>query len=104
MQTVRSLISVVDLQRLLMQLQQHRPDICIRYRILGEMWVSHFMSVVNISEKVLLLNDEVNHRLITIHDLSNIMQFEIDKPFSGFQPYFHYEEQPLLQPAAVNGR
>jgi hypothetical protein len=104
MQTVHPLISVIDLRHLLIQLREQRPDICIRYRMLGEMWVSNFLSVVDITEKNLLLNDEVGHRLIVVNDLSAIMQFEIDKPFNGFQPYFHYEVQPLFNHSLVNAK
>lgn len=96
MNTVRSLISVAELKGLLTLLRETRPDICIRYRILGEMWVVNFVSVFHVTDRGLLLNDENNRRLIAINDLSNIMQFEIDKPFNGFQPYYHYEVQPML--------
>lgn len=101
MNAVRTLISVIELKNLLTQLHVSRPDICVRYRMLGEMWGVNFMSVFHITDTALLLNDEVNHRLVAINDLSNIMQFEIDKPFNGFQPYFHYEVQPLLNFAAL---
>lgn len=96
MERAQTLISVVDFQRLLTDLKERRPDISIRYRLLGEMWTDHFMSVFYITTKGVLLNDDVTHKLIAISDLSNIMQFEIDNPFQGYQPYFHYEVQPLL--------
>jgi hypothetical protein len=64
--------------------------------MLGEMWGTNFMSVFHVTDTGILLNDEINHRLIAINDLSNI-----DKPFNGFQPYFHYEVQPLLDFASV---
>ncbi len=101
MNTVRSLVSVIELKRLLVHLHGSRPDICIRYRMLGEMWGMNFMSVFHVTENGVLLTDDVNHRMIAINDLSGIMQFEIDKPFNGYQPYFHYEVQPLLNFASI---
>jgi hypothetical protein len=96
MERARSLISVVDLKRLLSDLKERRPDICVRYRLLGEMWMANFMSIVHLTRSGVLLHDEVNQKLVSIHDISNIMQFELDGPFNGYQPFFHYEVQPLL--------
>jgi hypothetical protein len=91
----RSLISVLELKRLLVDLKEKRPDICIRYRLLGEMWGVNFMRVIHVTEKGALLNDERNNKLINLSDLSSVMQFEIDAPFQGFQPHFHYHVKPM---------
>ena len=96
MERVGNLISVVDFKRLLFDLKDRRPDICIRYRLLGEMWNLNFMTIFLITDKGVLFNEESKRRLITVTDLSSIMQFEIDKSFQGYQPYYHYEVQPLL--------
>lgn len=101
MERAHSLISVADFKNLLSELKEKRPDICIRYRVLGEMWGHHFMSILFVSRKGAVLSDEITRRLVSISDLSNVMQFEIDKPFNGFQPYFHYEIQPLLDTRSV---
>lgn len=95
LETTKSLISVLELKRLLVDLKEKRPDICIRYRLLGEMWVVNSMRVVMITEKGVMLNDEQNNRMINLPDLSSIMQFEIDAPFMGFQPHFHYNVRPM---------
>jgi hypothetical protein len=96
MERAQSLISVVDLRKLLTDLKERRPDICIRYRLLGEMWMTNFVSIVFISERGALVHDEVNQKILAINDLTNVMQFELDGPFQGYQPFFHYEVQPLL--------
>jgi hypothetical protein len=87
----KNLISVLELKRLLIDLKDKRPDICFRYRLLGEMWVTNCTSVLYVGDRGLLLNDEVSNKLISISDLSAIMQFELDAPFQGFQPHFHYD-------------
>lgn len=94
-ETAKSLISVLELKRLLVDLKQKRPDICFRYRLLGEMWMTNAMRVVTVTEKGVLLNDEPNNKLLSISDLSLIMQFEIDAPFQGFQPHFHYHVKAM---------
>jgi hypothetical protein len=91
----RSLISVLELKRLLVDLKEKRPDICVRYRLLGEMWVVNFMRVIHITERGVMLNDERTNRLLNVTDLSSVMQFEIDAPFHGFEPHFHYDVKPM---------
>jgi hypothetical protein len=91
-----NLISVEDFKILLNELKMSRPDICIRYRMLGELWAHNFTSVISVIEKSILLRDETRNALISITDISNIMQFELDKPFHGYEPYFHYEVKPFI--------
>ena len=74
----------------MVDLTERRPDICIRFRLLGELWTVQFMRVMRMSDKGVVLLDDING-LVSVSDLNFIMQFEIDKPFQGFQPYYHYE-------------
>jgi hypothetical protein len=90
----RSQISVLELRRLLVEIKEYRPDICVRYRLLGEMWSPGFMKIVMVAEKGILLSDEPANKLISLSDLSMVMQFEIDNRFREFQPHFHYEVVP----------
>src|SRR3954468_3605429 len=87
----KSLISVVELKRLLVTILDFDMPICIRYRILGEMWQPNFLRVVKITEKGIILNDEVRNKTIVIPDLTQIIQFEIDGRIHNFQPHFHYD-------------
>ena len=84
-------VTILEFKRLLIELKEHRPDICIRYRLLGQMWAQNFLRVVHVTDEGVVLNDETSNRLITLPRLSQIIQFELDKPFQLFQPYFHYE-------------
>jgi hypothetical protein len=93
------LIPVPQFQQLLSQLHSTRPDICIRYRLIGEMWSSRFLSVYHVSNKGALFLDPSSNRIFSVAEFGNIMQFEIDKSFAGLQPYFHYEINPLVNAA-----
>lgn len=84
-------IGVLVLRRLLFELKEHRPDICFRYRLIGQMWAHNFLRVIQVTEKGVLLNDETSGKFVTIPNLSQVIQFELDKPFQLFQPYFHYD-------------
>ena len=86
---------MLELKRLLVDLSEKRPDICVRFRLLGELWGNNFLRVTRVHEKgAVLLDDSLG--LVSISDLNFVMQFEIDKPFQGFQPYFHYEVTPVF--------
>ena len=91
----KTLISVLELRRLIVDLSEKRPDICIRFRLLGELWTRHFLQVMKPTQKGALFYDE-NNNIVSVGDLNFVMQFEIDKPFQGFQPYFHYEVTPVF--------
>lgn len=84
-------VAVLALKRLLVELVEHRPDICIRCRLIGQMWMDKFLRVNNVTDQGVLLNDDASNRSIVVTDLSHIMQFEIDKPFQLYQPYYHYD-------------
>jgi len=93
----KNLISVIELKRLLFDIRDRRPDICVRYRLLGEMWMRNFLKVLFVKDNGALLQDENNGSLVPVYDLSVIMQIEIDRPFLGYQPYYHYEVKPAAE-------
>src|SRR5687768_14135834 len=90
MEKTRSLISVLELKRMLVTIADYNLPVCFRYRMLGEMWQPNFLRVVKVTEKGVILNDEINNNTIVISDLSNIMQFEVDGRLHTFEPNFHY--------------
>jgi hypothetical protein len=83
-------VTVLELKRLLIELTDKRPDICVRFRLIGEMWFQHFTRIIVVTETGVIINDEVSARLIRVRDLSNVMQFEIDRGFQNFKPHYHY--------------
>jgi hypothetical protein len=93
----QNLISVVELRRLLIELNEKRPDICIRFRLLGELWSVNFYSIITVNQKGALFRDEVSNNYIAISDLTSIMQFEIDSRFQNFHPLFHYDVKPMAE-------
>lgn len=91
----KTLISVLELKRLMVDLSEKRPDILIRFRLLGELWSVNFLRVIRLTERGAVLFDE-SHGFVSVSDLNFVMQMEIDKPFQGFQPYYHYEVTPVF--------
>lgn len=91
---VKTLICVLEVRRLLYDIYDRRPDICFRYRLLGEMWAICFMRVIKVTDRGVMLRVENEGTLVPISDLSNVMQFELDHSFLGFQAHYHYEVRP----------
>jgi len=96
----KTLVPVHELRQLLSSLADQRPDISVRFRLLGEMWMVHFLKTVKVTTHGAILYDD-RTGLISVSDLSFVMQFEIDRRFQRFQPFYHYEVSPML--VARNG-
>ena len=84
-------LSVTDLQRLLVTIAEHGRGVCFRYRLMGEMWYPNFVRILKVTEKGVLLNDESRNTIISVPDLSAVIQFEIDSSLHNFEPHFHYQ-------------
>jgi len=92
----KSVISTLELRRLLFDLKDKRADVCVRFRILGEMWRNSFMRIVQVTEKGAVFENEHTNDWVHLADLSEIMQFELDNRFQHYQPHFHYDVMPLM--------
>ena len=93
--TNTTLVSVLELRRLLVEIKEKRADIGVRFRLIGEMWQKVHYHVAGITDKGAVLNDEHANKLIFINDLMQVMQFEIDQRFQQYQPHYHYEVTPV---------
>jgi arginyl-tRNA--protein-N-Asp/Glu arginylyltransferase len=87
-------VSVLEFRRLATEIKEHSPNICIRYRLMGNMWKNHFVRIVNVTENRMMVNDETDNKLISIN-LGDIMQFELDSKYQNFEPNYHYEVSPF---------
>ena len=94
MKRPHSLVPVLVFRRILFEILEHQPNVCIRFRLLGEMWKTNFFRITQVTEKGGVFNDEINNKIVLVNDLNNIMQFEIDARFKEFQPLFHYDLEP----------
>jgi hypothetical protein len=91
LEKIKTRISVLELKRMLVTIVDLQLPVCFRFRILGEMWQQNFMRVVKVTEKGVVLNDEISNKTHHVTDLSHIVQFEIDQRLHTFHPHFHYD-------------
>jgi len=90
-------ISVVELKRLLTDLKEKKPGVCLRFRLLGELWAKSFMTIASLSDKGVVLKDDSTNSFVAVSNLVDIIQFEIDEPFQGYKPYNHYDVYPSAE-------
>jgi hypothetical protein len=92
MEATTSLVSLSDLKRLLFSIAQQQAHVSIRYRTLGQLWYPNFLTVVKLEQgKSVLFHDEIRRKLISLPDISRIMQFELDGKCYPFEPNCHYQ-------------
>lgn len=89
-------IQELELRRLLHELKDKRPDICIRFRLLGEMWQPSFAKVAKITAEGVVLFDEQTDKATEVRDLREIVQFELDGRYHNYHPHHHYTMEQVL--------
>lgn len=90
-------IQVLEVRRLLYELKDQRPDICVRFRLLGEKWQSSFLRIIRLTEEGVVLLNENSNQTIDIKDLREVVQFEIDHRYQNYHPHNHYNIEPALK-------
>ena len=97
---MKNSISVLEFRRLLHEMKDRQADMSIRFRLMGQMWEPFFMVVGALSENGATFLDGSRNGLTIVPDLAQIIQFEVDRSFMGYQPHFHYEvkmDEPFMQ-------
>lgn len=89
-------IQVLELRRLLYELKDQRPDICVRFRLIGEMWQPNFGRVIKLTEQGAVLLNEHDNQAVSILDLREIVQFELDARYQNYHPHYHYRLKPTM--------
>src|SRR5687767_3248671 len=100
---MKNAISVLEFRRLLHEMKDRQAEMTIRFRVMGQMWEPFFMSVGALSENGATFIDGTRGGVRHFDDLAQIIQFEVDRSFMGYQPHFHYEvkmDEPFLQTTA----
>jgi hypothetical protein len=90
------MIQLLELRRLLYEFKDLQPDVCIRFRLVGEMWQTSFAKVLKLTEEGVILLNERTSIASDIKDLREIVQFELDARYQNYHPHFHYQVQQAV--------
>lgn len=85
----RTELDVVEFKRLLTDIFEKRPDISIRYRLIGNLWSNAFFPIRKMSEEEVFFFDSARQSLIRVF-VRDIMQIELDSSFQNYRPNLHY--------------
>jgi hypothetical protein len=91
MDIAKKSLTILEFKRLLIELKEKRPDICIRYRLIGEMWMDNFTKIRSVVGNSLFVEYERIGMTIHVQNIGNVIQFEIDQNFQQYVAHFHYE-------------
>ncbi len=83
-------VSVCELRYLLNSILEQHANIRIRYQMRGEVWTNQYMRVLLVTEKGVILNDELTNKITSIQFLGDISQFQLDKPYDSYEFNFQY--------------
>ena len=92
-------VTTTQVKALLTEIAANPCGVCIRTRLLGEMWHPNFMHLLMITKGgVIIFNDEILRKAVTIMRVEDVIQFEIDRKFQNYEPHFHYDVGADSQP------
>jgi hypothetical protein len=88
--TASDIISCLELKLLMRSIISNQANIRVKYLLEGGAWSSCFLSVMMVTEKGVVLNDDARNKIMSIKFLDHIKQLVLDKPFDGYNPNFAY--------------
>jgi hypothetical protein len=91
MEATTTLVSLKELERILLSIQHHQPHIFIRYRTLGEVWYPNFLKILEIRETGIKLYDNIRQSTIRLTDFTRIAELELNGKFESYQANYQYE-------------
>lgn len=81
-------MTVGEFKAFIQTLWEHAPDIRIRVRPLGQMWLKSFSPIIHLTASgAIVIQDGDEMKYISI---ANVMQFEIETQFQTVKPHSHY--------------
>jgi len=84
------IISRLELKLLMKSIIGHRAKIRIKYLIEGGAWSNSFLSVMMVTEKGIVFNDDANNEIKSLEFLDEITQLVIDQPYDGYISHLAY--------------
>lgn len=81
-----------EFKKLLNSIAGNQDQIGLRFRSIDQFWHPNFLQIVKITDGAgVLFMDKTRNKLISLFDLSTVIQFELDGHMPPFEPNFQYE-------------
>jgi hypothetical protein len=83
-------ISPLELRLLAKSIINNKANIRIKCLLDGGSWTDQFLSIMMVTERGLVLNDDVTNKIKSINFIDQVVQFVLDKPFDNYSPNLAY--------------
>ena len=83
-------ISPLELKLLAKSIISHKAKIRIKCLLAGGSWTNQFLSVMMVTERGLVLNDDASDKIKSISFIDQVVQFVLDKPFDNYNSNLAY--------------
>jgi hypothetical protein len=90
-----NMVTTAELKSLIFRVKSFRDDVSIRFRLQGHLWMPNFLEVVITKQAEAIFRDRSTGELIYVKDINEVMQFELDTAFEGYEPHNHYDVDAL---------
>ncbi|HEY3405383.1 MAG TPA: hypothetical protein VGK59_18485 [Ohtaekwangia sp.] len=84
------IISVQELKLLVASIIHQKAKIRIKCLTDGGVWTTQFFSVMMVTDKGLVLNDEATDKIKSIRFIDQVIQFVLDTPFNNYNSNLAY--------------
>ena len=84
LETSNEIVSSLELKLLVESIINQHANIRIKYQLDGDAWTTDFFSVMMVTKKGLVLNNDANDKIKSIESIEQILQFMIDQPFDNY--------------------
>lgn len=88
--TSDEIISLRELKLLVTSIIRGKAGIRIKCLMDGGTWTSHFLNIIMLTERGLVLTDEANDKIKSIRFKDHVVQFVLDRPFDNYDSNLAY--------------
>ena len=88
--TSKEIISLLELKLLAASIIHQKASIRIKCLMEGGAWTSQFLSILMVTDRGLVLNDETTDKIKSISFMDHVVQFAIDRPFDNYHSDLAY--------------
>jgi hypothetical protein len=82
-------VLIEEFRNLLMQMSDRHREVLLRFRLSGQSWIAHFVHVHD-ANKGAIFHDQEENEFIYVTDLSEISEFQLNKPVGKYKANFPY--------------
>jgi hypothetical protein len=84
-------VSTPEFKKLLFAINDRRPDVRIRIRVIGKMWSECFCTVESVTQIQATFYNIYKQTSYQLSNFEEVVQFELECSFFRYQAFYHYQ-------------